>query len=278
MKKLFLFAVSVLLVTSCTNNGAVKNEKSVAVTETLSFNVGELNVVWIQDNLGERLMPVQLFANADSVLIDSLGVRNGVPASMSAYLVQVDGKKLLFDTGNGGANGYLVRRLDSLGVKPGDIDYLFITHFHGDHIGGMLDGDSVVFGNAQVYASQMEYSAWIDSMPAERNGMQVKTMQKYADRLHLFNFGDTLPMGVVAIDSKGHTPGHSSYLCGKLLVVGDIMHGASLQLVNPEICASFDSDKPSAITSRKNMLKLASDNGYVMVGMHMPQLTEDMFK
>lgn len=278
MKRLLLLSISALLMASCTNQGAVKTEKTATVSETLSFSVGELNVVWIQDNIGLRLMPVQLFTEADSALIDSLNVRGGVPASMSAYLVQTDGKKLLFDTGNGGANGYLVRRLDSLGVKPGDIDYLFITHFHGDHIGGMLDGDSVVFGNAQVYASQMEYSAWIDSMPAERNGMQVKTMQKYADRLHLFNFGDTLPMGVVAIDSKGHTPGHSSYLCGKLLVVGDIMHGASLQLVNPEICASFDSDKPSAITSRKNMLKLASDNGYVMVGMHMPQLTEDMFK
>lgn len=276
MKKIFFMVASALAMVSCANENASK--KAVSVSETLAFDLDGVKVTWVQDNIGLRLMPSQLFVGADSALIDSLGVREGVPASMSAFLVELDGKKLLFDAGNGGANGYLVRRLDSLGVSADDIDYLFITHFHGDHIGGMLDGDSVVFKNAEVYASQMEYSAWIDSMPAERNGMQTKTMQKYADRLHLFAFGDTLPMNVVAIDAKGHTPGHTAYQCGKLLVIGDLMHGAALQLVNPEICASFDADKANAIESRKALLKYASNNNLVYVGMHLPQLTADMFE
>lgn len=276
MKRILLMVASALVIVSCANENASK--KAVSVSETLAFNLDGVKVTWIQDNVGLRLMPAQLFVGADSALIDSLGVRDGVPASMSAYLVELDGKKLLFDAGNGGANGYLVRRLDSLGVSADDIDYLFITHFHGDHIGGMLDGDSVVFKNAQVYASQLEYGAWIDSMPAERNGMQVKTMQKYADRLHLFAFGDTLPMNVVAIDAKGHTPGHTAYQCGKLLVLGDLMHGAALQLANPEICASFDSDKTNAVESRKALLKYASDNNLTYVGMHLPPLTADMFE
>ena len=68
-----------------------------------------------------------------------LGLVDEVPSSMSAFLVHKDGKWLLFDTGLGLPDGGIRRGLDSLGLSPADIDYLFITHFHGDHIGGMLD-------------------------------------------------------------------------------------------------------------------------------------------
>jgi len=246
--------------------------------EVLAFDVDGLDVTWIQDNKGLRLMPATLFAGADSALIDSLCVRGGVPASISTFLVRVNGKNLLFDTGLGGENGNLLRRLDSIGVSASKIDYLFITHFHGDHIGGMLKGDTVVFANAQVYAAQPEYDAWVTNAQPGQNAQQINTMKAYEANLHLFNFGDTLPMGVLAIDAKGHTPGHTAFQCGRLLVLGDLMHGAALQLANPQICASFDADKPAAIESRERLLKYAADNNLVYVGMHLPPLKAEDFK
>lgn len=277
MKKFSVILFAGLCLVGCNSATTVKQQPA-ANGEVLAFQVDGLNVTWIQDNAGERLMPVRLFPEADSALIDSLGVRNGVPSSVSTFLLQIDGKNLLFDTGLGGSNGNLERRLDSLGLPASKIDYLFITHFHGDHIGGMLKGDTVVFANAQVYAAQPEYDAWVTNAQPGQNAQQINTMKAYEANLHLFNFGDTLPMDVVAIDAKGHTPGHTAFQRGRLLVVGDLMHGAALQMANPEICASFDADKPAAVESRRRLLQYAADNNLVMVGMHLPQLKAEMFK
>lgn len=61
----------------------------------------------------------------------------------------------------------------------------------------------------------------------------VKTMNAYKDRLHLFEFGETLPGNVVTMNAEGHTPGHTVYQAGKLLVIADLIHGAALQLEHP---------------------------------------------
>ena len=159
--------------------------------------------------------------------------------------------------------------LQSLGISPADIGYLYLTHFHGDHIGGMMKGDSVVFPNAEVYASKVEYDAWM-AMPAERKAQVVKTMDAYKERLHLFEFGDTLPGNVVAMEAVGHTPGHTVFQSGKLLVIGDLIHGAALQLEHPEYCASYDMDKEAAVKARKYFLQYAKDNQLTMAGMHLP--------
>ena len=92
----------------------------------------------------------------------------------------------------------------------------------------------------------------------------------YGDRVHMFAFGDTLPCNVIAMDASGHTPGHTVFQTGKLLVVGDLMHGAALQLKYPDICATYDMDKRGAIKSRKHYIEYARKNNLVIAGMHLP--------
>ena len=228
-----------------------------------------VKVTWIQDNAKERLMERTLFADASDELIDSLKLADGIPSSMSTFLVETDGVRILFDTGMGAPDSRLLSGLASLGVTPADIKYLYLTHFHGDHIGGMMKGDSIVFPNAEVYASKVEYDAWL-KMSSDRNAQVVKTMNAYKDRLHLFEFGETLPGNVVAMNAEGHTPGHTVYQAGKLLVIADLIHGATLQLEHPEICAAYDMDKDAAVKSRKHFLRYAKENGLTMAGMHLP--------
>ena len=69
---------------------------------------------------------------------------------MITFLVETDGVLILVDTGMGAPDSRLLSGLASLGVTPADIKYLYLTHFHGDHIGGMMKGDSIVFPNAEV--------------------------------------------------------------------------------------------------------------------------------
>lgn len=234
---------------------------------TLEMN--DMKVTWIRDNANDRIMPLSLFPDATEAQIESLSLQAGVPASVSTFLVEKDGKKMLFDTGMGAPDSKLPEGLKSLDVAPSDIDYLFITHFHGDHIGGMMKDGIPVFPNAEIYVSKVEYDAWMN-MPAEKKSQVENTMKAYKDRLHLFAFGDTLPCSVVAMEAVGHTPGHTVFQTGKLLVIGDLMHGAALQLKYPDICATYDMDKSGAVKSRKYYMQYARENGLVIAGMHLP--------
>lgn len=272
----WVVASIVLLLVGCgggakkqTNEEASMDSTTMACDGLKTLQLDGVKVTWIQDNAKERLMERTLFADASDELIDSLKLADGIPSSMSTFLVETDGVRILFDTGMGAPDSRLLSGLASLGVTPADIKYLYLTHFHGDHIGGMMKGDSIVFPNAEVYASEVEYDAWL-KMPSDRNAQVVKTMNAYKDRLHLFKFGETLPGNVVTMNAEGHTPGHTVYQAGKLLVIADLIHGAALQLEHPEICAAYDMDKDAAVKSRKHFLWYAKENGLTMAGMHLP--------
>ena len=211
-----------------------------------TLTLDSMKVTWIRDNASPRLMPRTLFPDATNALMDSLSLQEGIPASVSTFLVECDGKRMLFDTGVGTPDSRMMEGLKSLNVKPEDIDCLFLTHFHGDHIGGMMKDGKGVFPKAEVYASKAEYDAWM-KMPADKRAQVETTMNAYKDRLHLFAFGDTLPGNVVPMEAIGHTPGHTVYKVGKLLVIGDLFHGFALQKDHPEICAQYDMDKTGAI-------------------------------
>lgn len=68
----------------------------------------------------------------------------------------------------------------------------------------------------------------------------------------------------------GHTPGHTAYQVGKFIIVGDLVHGASLQLAHPEICAAYDMDPQAAIQKRRHFLDYARQNHLFLAGMHQP--------
>lgn len=230
---------------------------------------GGVKLTWIRDNAQERLMPLSLFGDVPQQLVDSLGIAGGIPSSVSAFLLEVDGKQILFDAGMGAPDSRLMDGLASVGVSPVDVDCLYLTHFHGDHIGGMMKDDMVVFPKAEVYAARQEYDGWMQ-MPDKQKAQVVATMTAYKDRLHLFEYGDTLPGKVVALNAEGHTPGHTVYQAGGFLIVGDLVHGAALQLVRPDMCASYDMNSEMAVKARKHYLDYACQNGLLMAGMHQP--------
>lgn len=266
MKKFFFtFAVTASVAALSAYNG---NPEDIEGVKTVSIDGVE--VTWIRDNAEPRIMERTLFSDASDSLVSALGLEDGVPASMSAFLVRKDGRLILFDTGLGAGNSRLTAAFDALGISADDIDCIFLTHLHGDHIGGMLKDGEPVFNNAEVYVAQKEYDGWT-AMPQKQNGQVVKTMSLYRERLHLFTEDESLPYGIRQIAAYGHTPGHTVYQIGKLLIVGDIMHGTALQIPHPEICANFDMDKPAAIESRIMILDYAMKNGLTMAGMHFPE-------
>ena len=103
-----LVGVAALLLSACSGN-AGKQQKTEAMADSMqitdngikTIRLDGMEVTWIQDNEGEHLMPVSLFSDASDKLIDSLGVQNGIPSSMSTFLVKTADATILFDTGKG---------------------------------------------------------------------------------------------------------------------------------------------------------------------------------
>ncbi len=272
--KWFAGTVAVLLAASC---GNVKKETVSAGDKALPdgvtvMTVDSLTLITLQDNAGNNQMPNKLFyGTEDSARVEQLSPTGSVPSSISCFLVEAQGKKVLFDTGNGTEKGgCLQMRLDSLGISPDEIDYLVLTHFHNDHIGGMLSGDIPVFTRAEVYVPEPEYDFWMTC--GDPAGNAARAMHAYSDRLHRFAWTDILPLGIQPMAAPGHTPGHTAYRMGRLLVVGDLMHGVALQLQDLNICPAYDMDREQAIMTRKKMVEYIkeSDAELIVAGMHFP--------
>lgn len=236
-------------------------------SETKTLELGDVKVTWIQDRAATQ--SASLFPQAPASLIDSLGLRGGIPSSMSVFLVESKGMRILFDTGLGGKDSRLLHLLSLMGLTPADISFIYLTHLHGDHIGGLMQGGRAVFPTAQVFVAKQEFRGWM-RMPAEKKAQVEKMAKAYRLNLHFFDFGDYLPGDVKTIDASGHTPGHTAFRVGDLLIAGDIIHGAALQLADLDLCPTYDMEPAEARAARKRILQYARMNNLVVAGMHLP--------
>ena len=222
----------------------------------------KLHVIF--DNPAPRTMPLSLIGEVPSDLVASLDIANGIPSSVSVMLLEKNGQQLLFDGGNGNEDSRLLPCLQELGFASSDIDAIFITHLHGDHIGGLVKDNQPVFPQAKLYIPSVELDAWTQAPNVQA------LVTAYGENVVKFAIGDVLPCGIKAMAAYGHTPGHTIYRTDDKLIVGDIMHGLALQMEHPDFCARFDMDHEKAIASRKAVMEQVKKEGWMMFGMHFP--------
>ena len=120
-------AVALTVMTGCSGNASKKAETTMSENKertmegVKTIETDGMKVTWIQDNAQERLMERTLFADASDALIDSLGLQNGVPATISVFVLEKDGKNILFDTGNGKDDSRLMTGLKAINLTADDI-------------------------------------------------------------------------------------------------------------------------------------------------------------
>lgn len=268
MKKLLLiFAVSQIVLQLVAAPRVAKKAQSRVVA---SFPGVE--VISIQDQ--PMMMSGALFRHFDPSVKPR--VEGRYRASLNVFLIRdgKNGKNFLIDAGYGKAESGLLKQLAGLGVKPGDISAVFITHIHPDHVGGLTSPDGkAVFPNAAVYIARQEYDAW--RKDSGRRNLSVH-LEPYGKRIVLLDYDrEVVPYGLTPLYYPGHTPGHTVYRMkipqpGKaeknIYFVGDIVHAAALQIPQPEYCARFDMDPETAVKSRRELL-LNADHWF---GAHIP--------
>ncbi|WP_313458300.1 MBL fold metallo-hydrolase [Stenotrophomonas sp.] len=213
----------------------------------------------------------------------------GLQTAVNAYLVQRGRHLTLVDTGTaqcfGPGLGQVLGNLRAAGYDPAEVDDVLLTHAHPDHLCGLLDANGeAAYPNATVWLSQADADYWLNPASEAKAPQGVRfafalarqAVAPYdvAGKVRRFSPGQSLPVGVTALDSHGHTPGHVSWqLDGgsqQLLVWGDIVHFHAVQFAQPTASYEADSDRTAAITSRRAMMAQAADHGWWVAGAHLP--------
>ena len=214
-------------------------------------------------------------------------LRDPIETSVNAFLVNTGSKLVLIDSGAGNlfgpTLGKLQASLKAAGYTPEQVDEVYITHMHGDHIGGVSAADKPAFPNAVLRVDQKDADFWLsqtnlDNAPEQfkgsfRGAMAMTKPYIAAGRFKPFDGDTELVPGVKALASRGHTPGHSTYVVEskgeKLVLWGDLMHVAAVQFATPPVTIQFDSDSTAAAAQRAKAYADAAAQGYVVGAAHL---------
>ena len=206
--------------------------------------------------------------------------------SVNGYLVNTGSKLVLIDTGAAGlfgpTLGNLLANLKAAGYQPEQVDEIYITHMHADHVGGLMAADKLAFPNATVRADKHDADFWLsqanlDKAPADAKGFfqgAMASLNPYvaAGKFKAFEGDTDLVPGIKAVATPGHTPGHSIYKVeskGQTLVLwGDLMHVAAVQFPEPGVTIQFDTDSKNAAVQRKRAYAEAAKQGYLVGSAH----------
>jgi glyoxylase-like metal-dependent hydrolase (beta-lactamase superfamily II) len=207
----------------------------------------------------------------------------------SAYtclVVNTGSSRVLIDTGAGGLGpetGRLLENLRTIGIEPGDIDHVLLTHGHPDHLGGNVDAEgNVVFPQARWLMSKIEWEFWMggkaeEVLPEQGKdvllGVAHRNLAPIKERVSLISGEQEIVPGIQVLPAPGHTPGHIvaaiSSAGEELLCVADlVLH--PIQVEKPEWFAVFDVLPDQLVTSRCALLRRAARAKCLVMAFHFP--------
>ncbi len=205
--------------------------------------------------------------------------------SVSCFLIEAAGRRIIVDFGAGGKFGallgYAMSRLADLEIEPNSIDTILLTHAHVDHIGGLMDdGGAPIFDNAELVVNAAEVAFWSDDAirggaPDDAKGyfdLARTAFSAYAGRTrHISDKQAVLP-GITAHHLPGHTPGHTGYIIESagqsLFIWADTVHLPGIQFARPDAGVTFDTDAEQARATRRRVFDMTANDRVMVAGIH----------
>lgn len=232
--------------------------------DVVTIKVGDFEVSMLSER--QRESDTSILVGASESDIKKYIPSGKYPTAVNAFLIRSPQAIYLVDTGYGEK---LFENMASLGVRAEDVDYLLITHGHGDHIGGMTKDGKPTLPKAKVYVSKREAET---SEPLREKLALYEGRVAQFTPLGLEHSGAALFTGISAIAAYGHTPGHTIYQVEskgeKMLIWGDLIHAMAIQIPRPGISATYDRDPVEAAAMRKSVLQYAAKHKIKIGGMH----------
>jgi len=259
------------------------------------YKVGDFEVTVVTDGSGtsplaDSYVVNQPKATVNSALEADFLAKDKVTHGYTPVVINTGGKLVAIDTGLGlgmftqskGALGQYHGNLQAAGIDRNAVDVVIISHFHGDHINGLVGADNkVAFPNAEIMVPEVEWAFWSDDnntskLPEVARPQMANFKRVFGvvgDKFTKYQAGKELVPGITSIATPGHTPGHVSYRVASgsatLLVQSDVTAGAaSVFARNPDWQFVFDTDRALAVETRKKLYDMAAAEKMPVQGYH----------
>jgi glyoxylase-like metal-dependent hydrolase (beta-lactamase superfamily II) len=258
--------------------------------KTNSFKIGSFAVTVISDGFRIAEKPEETFGiNQSKDDVAALLTANFLPTDklvngFSPVLIDTGSDLILFDTGMGEGGrewgaGQTRAGIEAAGYSADKVSVVVLTHMHGDHIGGLMEGGEPAFANARYVAGEVEYDFWKDparvGTPAENghNGV-LKNVAPLAEKTTFIKGGAEVVPGIIAVEAFGHSPGHMVFHVQsdekQLVLTADTANHYVLSLQRPDWEVRFDMDKAKAAAARKSIFDMIASDRLPFVGYHVP--------
>jgi glyoxylase-like metal-dependent hydrolase (beta-lactamase superfamily II) len=262
------------------------------------YKIGDIQVNAISDGAASFALTESYIGNANRDDINAALQKAFLPKDQitnfyAPLVLNIGGKLIAIDTGNGaaayasskGGVGQFATNMTAAGFDPEAIDTVVISHFHGDHVNGLLLADGTpAFPNAEVLVPAVEWKFWMDDGEMSRaTGDRMTGLFKNNRRI--FEAGlkkkvtpyawdkDVVP-GLLAIASIGHTPGHTSYVLSSgsdaLFIQSDVTNHPALFAAHPDWHVMFDQDSAEAQATRHKVYDMLVADRMRVQGFHYP--------
>ncbi len=214
-------------------------------------------------------------------------------AHFECYLIRSEGQTILVDTGIGGAttnphsveamaggvDGRLLQELEAVGVNPADINTVFFSHLHFDHVGWNVthelgEAPRATFPNARYVAHRADWEVFqrpevMELFPPHWD-LALGPLQTLGV-LDLLDGEHALTSEITAIPTPGHTPGSMSLAVvsggQRAYILGDVFHGPT-QITETSWKFSFDMDGDQGVATRAAMIERAESEDAIMAICH----------
>jgi len=262
------------------------------------YKVGSFEVTVVTDGINRFKMANDHVTNRPLADVGAAQVAAYYDAAMmttpyNPIVVNTGARLVLIDTGGGeatflrskGAAGQLNTNLAAAGIDRNTIDAVIISHYHGDHINGLLDAKSgLAFPNAEILVPAAEHKFFMDDgemsrAPAGRMQTVFKNARRVMNadvlkRIKTYDPGKEIVPGITSVDTNGHSWGHNSHIVAsgkdKVFVQGDVTHVPHLFARNPGWHAFYDQDGPKAEATRRRIYDMLVADRTMVQGFHYP--------
>lgn len=277
----------------------ISNKEGDDLSGFKKIKLGELELLILTDgyihekNL-DSFAPRGNVAELKKILKDNFRADDYIDMAINILLVKTKDKLILMDAGMGifadERTGFLLKSLEKAGFSAKDITDIFLSHAHPDHIGGVVDKQNkLVFPNASIFISKIEYDFWMNASLKDFNNSALKAkpealnyiipalqnvLKAIQPKLKFYDLNNPLYNHFNFQLAPGHTPGLivTTISSGneKLMYVADLIHSDIILFPHPEWGFSGDTDLDIATNSRKKLLKQLADTKSRAFASHLP--------
>jgi glyoxylase-like metal-dependent hydrolase (beta-lactamase superfamily II) len=257
-----------------------------------TYKVGAFECTTVYDGIWEKPHDPAFFKNASMDEVKGAMKAAGlteefVSIPFMPLIVNTGRNLILFDSGTGGqvqpTAGKLHENMKAAGIDPAKITKVMISHFHPDHLFGVMakDTNAQIYPDAEIIVSAAEYRFWtdpavIEKLPEARRGLarRIQATLPNWKNVRQVDGEQEIIAGIRSVATPGHTPGHIAFHLSsgnaQMIFSGDTFYQPAMSLKTPHWQGAFDQDGQLAETSRRKLADRLVADRILVSGYHFP--------